>query len=165
MLKYTKESFSLNIQTNNITWDLWRYVAGILQLVLGWSRKNKTNDEDDNDDDWSRWHADAEDNWDNFPCWCFNIYFVLLFVTFLWIKVKKTTVLWNVLNTCKISEAARGGAERRGGARHENRFMSDFSSPLSANRRLFLHKILVWIRSFYFWKESQTLLSFNALFL
>ena len=29
-LKYTKESFALNIQTNNITWDLWRYVAGIL---------------------------------------------------------------------------------------------------------------------------------------
>ena len=110
-------------------------------------------------------NADAEDNWDNFPCQCFNIYFVLLFVTFLWIKVKKTTALWNVLNTWKIYEASSGGSERRGGARHENRFMSDFSSPLSANRRLFLHKILVWIRSFYFWKESQTLLSFIAVFL
>ena len=110
-------------------------------------------------------NADAEDNWDNFPCQCFNIYFVLVFVTFLWIKVKKTTALWNVLNTWKIYEASSGGSERRGGARHENRFMSDFSSPLSANRRLFLHKILVWIRSFYFWKESQTLLSFIALFL
>ena len=33
-LKYTKESFALNIQTNNITWDLWWYVVGIL-LPLG----------------------------------------------------------------------------------------------------------------------------------
>ena len=64
MLKYTKESFSLNIQTNNITWDLWRYVAGILHAVgLGMIKKEQKQmmrmammmiDHDDN--------ADAEDN-------------------------------------------------------------------------------------------------------
>ena len=85
--KYTKESFALNIQTNNITWDLWRYVAGIL-LLLGWSRKNENksneniqwhstewygknnehinNDDDDDDDD------DSGDIDVMFPPWEFS---------------------------------------------------------------------------------------------
>ena len=50
-LKYTKESFALNIQTNNITWDLWWYVVGIL-LPLGWSRKNENKSNEN-----IQWHS------------------------------------------------------------------------------------------------------------